>query len=421
MATRFTASLAVVTLVALAPLAAQAQAPGQKPALPEGAGKQLAESLCTGCHQTNMITGSSGYTREGWKELAGTMIDLSKTPADQATLTEYLATHYPPNTRRAPKLVPGPVQITFKEWVVPTLGQRSRDPAQAADGSIWWAGQWGNLIGRINPTSGEMKEYKLPANAMPHTVTIDSKGNVWYAGNKNATVGYLDPKTEKITEYKMPDPAAKDPHTMIFDRKGILWFTLQNSNMAGRLDPATGTVKLVTMKTANSKPYGIKEDADGFLWIACNGSNCLVKMDPATMDLTEVKLPNPATHVRRLDIAADGLIWYVNSSQGKLGRYDPKSGEIKEWDSPSGPKSYPYAILVVDGAVWYNESNQRPDALVRFDPKTETFQSWAIPSGGVHAGIIRHMLPTRDGNLLIHQGATNRIIQVNVQRRAASR
>jgi hypothetical protein len=31
------------------------------------------------------------------------------------------------------------------------------------------------------------------------------------------------------------------------------------------------------------------------------------------------------------------------------------------------------------------------------------------------------MLPTRDGNLLIHQGSTNRIIQVNVQRRAASR
>jgi virginiamycin B lyase len=30
----------------------------------------------------------------------------------------------------------------------------------------------------------------------------------------------------------------------------------------------------------------------------------------------------------------------------------------------------------------------------------------------VYAGIIRHMRPTRDGNLLIHQSSTNRIIRV---------
>jgi virginiamycin B lyase len=111
----------------------------------------------------------------------------------------------------------------------------------------------------------------------------------------------------------------------------------------------------------------------------------------------------------------------VNSSQGKLGRYNPKSGEIKEWPSPSGPKSHPYAIIVVDGIVWYNESGVRPDPLVRFDPATETFQSWPIPSGGVHAGIVRHMSAARGGDLLIHQSATNKIIQVTPQRRAASR
>jgi virginiamycin B lyase len=64
--------------------------------------------------------------------------------------------------------------------------------------------------------------------------------------------------------------------------------------------------------------------------------------------------------------------------------------------------------------VWYCESGQRPDALVRFDPKTEKFQSWAISSGNVYAGIVRHMRPTRDGNLLIHQSSTNRIILVTV-------
>ena len=109
------------------------------------------------------------------------------------------------------------------------------------------------------------------------------------------------------------------------------------------------------------------------------------------------------------------MLWYVNSSRGRLGRFDPTSGDSKEWPSPSGPKSHPYAIAVLDNVVWYNESGVRPDALVRFDPKSEIFQSWAIPSGDVYAGIVRHMRTTREGNLLIHQSSSNRIILVTPQ------
>ena len=413
------ASVAIAAFFSLAPLTAQAQ---QKASgLPEGADKALVEGVCSACHPVSQIVQSSGYTREGWRELVGTMINLAPTPAEQDKITQYLVTHFPPNAKRAPKLVAGDGKITFKEWQVPTLGQRSRDPIEAPDGSIWWVGQWSDLIGRIDPKTGAMKEYPLPSKSKPHTVTIDKAGGIWYTGNGNATIGKIDPASGKVTVYKMPDPAAKDPHSAKFDSKGVLWFTLQNSNMIGRLDPATGDIKLVAMKTPSSKPYGIKIDAQGTPWIACNGSNCLVKVNPATMELTEIKLPTPGTTVRRLDFAPDGLIWYVNSGKGKLGRLDPKTGAIKEWDSPSGPDSHPYAIAVVGGYVWYNESGTRPDVLVRFDPKTEKFQSWPIPSGGVHAGIVRHMRPTRDGNLLIHQGSTNRIILVTLNAGAATR
>ncbi len=139
------------------------------------------------------------------------------------------------------------------------------------------------------------------------------------------------------------------------------------------------------------------------------------------MELKEYKLPLGGTTVRRLDIAEDGMIWYVNSGKGRIGRLDPKTGQTNEWDSPSGPRSHPYAIVVMNGAVWYNESGVRPDPLVRFDIKTETFQSWPIPSGGIYSGIWRHGRGTKEGNLLIHQSATNRIIQVTPKQKAASR
>ena len=374
----------------------------------------LVEQVCSSCHRFNVIPRSSGYTSEGWQELIGTMVDLSHAPDLEDEIVQYLADNYPENTRRASTLVSGDMEIEFTEWQVPTLGQRSRDPVEAPDGAIWWVGQWGNLMGRLDPATGEMTEYPLPENAMPHSVTLDEAGNAWYTGNRNGSIGKLDPETGDITVYPMPDPAARDPHTAVFDQEGILWFTLQRSNMIGRLDPATGDVRLVTAPTEGSRPYGIKVGPEGSLWVACNGSNCLLKVNPETMALKEYKLPIAETTVRRLDIASDGMIWYVNSSQGRLGRLDPETGKATEWPSPSGPKSHPYALAVIDDIVWYNESGVRPDPLVRFDPATETFQSWPIPTGNIYAGIVRHMRPTRDGDLLIHQSSTNRIIRVEI-------
>ena len=122
-------SLAGVFFFMVIPFTAQ----GQQNELPDGDGKQLVEGVCTACHQVNQITRSSGYTPEGWRELIQTMINLSGTPAGE-TVTKYLSTHFPPNTHRQPTLVPGEASITFREWKLPTLGQRTRDPVQTPDG-----------------------------------------------------------------------------------------------------------------------------------------------------------------------------------------------------------------------------------------------------------------------------------------------
>ena len=140
-------------------------------------------------------------------------------------------------------------------------------------------------------------------------------------------------------------------------------------------------------------------------------------IDPDSWKITEYETPDPnpaisrSAHIRRIAITSDDMIWYVDSGRGYIGRLNPKTGEFKEWLSPSGPKSHPYAIEIINDIIWYNESNQRPDALVRFDPETETFQSWAIPSG---IGIIRHMRVTPGGNLVIHQSSTNTVGLVTI-------
>ncbi len=235
MAKLSSALIAVVSVFVIVPVAAQQQ-PAQ---LPEGEGKALVQGMCTACHETNQITRSSGYSREGWREVIQTMVNVSGTPAGE-TITKYLATHFPATTQLKPNLLRGETSITMREWTVPTLGQRARDPVQAPDGSIWWAGMWANLIGRINPNTGEVTEYTLPENAKPHTVTPDPQGNIWYTGNSNGTIGKLDPRTGMITEYKMPDPAAKDPHTAIFDKTGQFVVHLAGEQHGGPLGSGDG-------------------------------------------------------------------------------------------------------------------------------------------------------------------------------------
>ncbi|MDC9521921.1 hypothetical protein PSH55_12455 [Pseudoalteromonas sp. Angola-31] len=76
----------------------------------------------------------------------------------------------------------------------------------------------------------------------------------------------------------MPDKNARDPHTGVFDDAGIFWFTLQHSNMIGRLNPKSGDIKLATLPTKGSRPYGIKLDSNGTPWVSCNGVTVWLKL-----------------------------------------------------------------------------------------------------------------------------------------------
>ncbi len=411
-----TSLVAALSFVALPALAAAPPAAPDTSFLPEGEAKPLIEAFCIACHNPNYIVQSGGYTKEHWQQLLTSMVPLEGTPQLE-TISEYLATNFPPTTDKNPTLISGDVQISFENWQMPTLGQMPRDPVEAPDGMIWWVGQWaaGNLVGRLNPETGEMKEFPLPARTLPHSVTPDSHGNIWVSGNGNGTIVKLDPVTEEMTVYPMPDPAARDPHTMVFDSEGILWFSVQFGNMIGALDPATGDIKLVTAPVENSRPYAMKFDSKGDVWVNCRNTPCIYRVDHDTMEITAFTLPHADSWSRRLALTSDDMVWYGDTERGLIGRLNPETGEITEWPSPSGPNSEPYFMEVIDDIVWYNESGKRPDALVRFDPATETFQSWAIPSAqGFFGGIARHGRATSDGDLLIHQGSSNNIIRVHL-------
>lgn len=406
---RIIASLTVAVLGWTALPVVLAQPSNPEVQLPDGEPKALIEGTCATCHRLDYIPNSRGYTHDGWKELISSMIALPSEVAD--SVVAYLASHFPKKPGTDPVLIPGPVDVTITEWLAPTLGSRPHDPAASADGSIWWAGQFANRLGRVHPETGETQEFLLETpNSGPHGLIEDRDGNVWFTGNYKAYLGKLDPRTGDVTEYPLPE-GVSSPHTPIVDQQGTVWFTTMSGHV-GRLPSETDEMTISTAPTSGSFPYGIQINSKGVPWYVDFWGNRVGSVDPRSGAITEYDLPHPDSRPRRVALTPDDAVWYTDFPRGYLGRFDPATGEVQEWLSPGGTTSQPYAIATIGDVVWYVETYPRPNALVRFDSKTETFQTWAIPSGG---GVVRNMMVAADGKLVLACSGVNRVALVEIE------
>jgi virginiamycin B lyase len=295
----------------------------------------------------------------------------------------------------------GGAPVANNEWEVPHLSgnaprnpgthpDRPRDPYVHPDGSVFFVGQAGNYIGRLDPRSGEFKKYEIDPGTNPHTLIIDPQGMVWYAGNRNAMIGKLDPRDGKITRYPMTDSTVRDPHTMVFDKDGNIWFTNQGSQAVGHLNTKTGALRYVKTGAATN-PYGIVMDSKGHPWFDLFRTNKIGTIDPATMELKTYDLPDPRSRPRRIAVTSDDIIWYGDYSRGFLGRLDPKTGAIEEIPMPGGGGSLPYGMGSDDqDRIWVTENTQNGTRLLGYDPKTKRFFA-TVNIGKQSNNTIRHM------------------------------
>jgi virginiamycin B lyase len=282
-----------------------------------------------------------------------------------------------------------PVEI--KEWTVPYAASHPRDPDAVSADEVWFVGQTGNYLARLDPTTGVFTKHDLADGPGPHNLIVGSDGIVWYAGNLEGYIGRFDPATGALEKIAMPEPGARDPHTLVFDGdESHIWFTVQGGNYVGRLTVADRKVDLIPVPTPGARPYGIVVAPDGVPWVALFGTNKLASIDPQTLQLTEHVLPFPDARPRRLVVTSRGEIYYVDYARGTLGHFDRATGAVEEWPTPSGSRSRPYGMAVDDkDRLWFVETGPSPNDLVGFAPDDGDFFSVTpIPSGG---GAVRHM------------------------------
>jgi len=93
---------------------------------------------------------------------------------------------------------------------------------RAPDGSLWYTGQGANKLGRLDPKTGEFKEYPLKTpNSGPHGLVPGQDGHIWFTASSGGYVGELNPMNGEIAEYRPSAGEEIDPHTPVFDHNGI--------------------------------------------------------------------------------------------------------------------------------------------------------------------------------------------------------
>ena len=155
--------------------AALAQQTGQ--AFPEGPGKSTVVAICGSCHDIGRLT--AGYTPEGWHTVIRMMQSFgAPIPPDQvATITDYLIDSFPEKPRPPAVLINNSTEASIKQWPVATPGSRPHDPLAGRDGSFWYSGQLANVLGRLDPATGQIKEYQLNPMTGPHGLK-EKDGNI---------------------------------------------------------------------------------------------------------------------------------------------------------------------------------------------------------------------------------------------------
>ena len=377
---------------------------------PREPGRELLETQCMYCHGRNFFP-SKQYPEVTWNTFIdvmlgqgaaadrGAMIPAGTLSAqDRQTILAYLTRHFGPSSERRGLRMDAEFPVDeaalgkamYVEYYLPLDKQldaanKQRRTQQAhfdAAGNVWYTDRSvPNRIGRVNPRTGEVKDWMMPdPKADPHGLAVDRDGHVWWAETVGFHLGRLDPTTGSMLRYPMDSTGQRQGrgHSPIVDGKQNVWFTVIGGNMLGKWDRQTGKSTVWKVPTAGAAPYGIALDKDDNVWFAEFRRCKIARFDPRTEKFTEYAAPTQPCTIRRLGVDSTGSVWYGGFNNGKLGRLDPRTGAIKEYDVPM-PFSEPYDVWPDrHDDIWISDGGQG-GALIRFAPRTETFTYYPTP------------------------------------------
>ena len=124
-------------------------------------------------------------------------------------------------------------RVIITQYDLPRLDAQPHDAAVDPDGMIWYSDFGQPFIGRLDPRTAEVKEWRVPAvKPFPPfapgglDLRIGPDGNPWFALLRQGAILKFDKKTEQMTLWSSP-PQTLQPFVgmiAISPRTNMLWF-----------------------------------------------------------------------------------------------------------------------------------------------------------------------------------------------------
>ena len=414
---------------------------------------------CAACHSLAPIVQST-YDTKGWLTTFARMRGYSEqsviaypvelpykvTVRPDPDFAEYLTTINLSSKTKwdyALKTLPRPsgraTRVIITEYDLPDPGRLPHDADLDDKGMVWYNDFREPLLGRLDPRTGETKEWTFPPlkpDFPPGTLSIEPGvgGLLWIPRFRQAGITRFDPRSEKFqswpdlsefnTDHSIDAQVAPAPD-------GTVWYPSGDNLKIYRLDPRTGHIAVYPMYpdyhpeqtgsgiiiqfSYNKKPeghftYGVAADSKSNAYFCDIVGGNIGRVDAKTGKVTLFKTPTLNSGPRRISIDSKDRAWFGEYYANSVGMFDPKTEQFKEWKAPT-PWVGPYpAKQDKHGDVW--TAGMSTDLILRLDPRTGQFVEYMLPT--VNANI-RHIDVDNSSNPIaiwvaeVHQGKIARI------------
>ena len=396
--------------------------------------KQRLFVVCTTCHTLGPILKST-YDESGWKTALVRMWNWSQSssfhkpllspnreqarPGDEE-LARYLSSinlgskaNFDFELKTLPRPRGEDTKVIITEYDLPRADAQPHDTVSDSEGLVWYCDFAEGIVGRLNPRTGEIKEWNNPFVKPGYPggyqdLELDPAGNPWLGRHEFNGFAMFDRKTEKFSNWSIP-PELVSPHTrttfLAVTPQGKVWLKDDQDHKAFLFDPVTQEFKGydqfppgVITKNVQLRPnfpgdvsvnepsrhniYGVNSDSAGNEYGADILGGNILKIDAASGKATMYPTPTPHSGPRRMHFDGQDRFWIGEFYANKIAVFDTKTGEFQEWSHPI-PWYGPYDVAPgKDGWVWTGAMSS--DFITRFNPKTGEFRHYLLPRVGVN-------------------------------------
>ncbi|HEY7980921.1 MAG TPA: hypothetical protein VID19_05510 [Candidatus Eremiobacteraceae bacterium] len=192
--------------------------------------------------------------------------------------------------------------------------------ALGPDGNVWFAEF--SHIAKVTP-AGVVSEFAYPTQ--PNTnqyggVTSGPDGNVWFSESSNNAIGRINPSTGKIKEFKITQGCT--PAAIVTAKDHAMWFAcLDSTPTVGRIS-TSGTIALFPggggFNSNETEQFGAV-GPDGNPWFASGNNNVVFNIDTTTHNVATFSPPLLAgERPDALQTGPDGNIWVTTVGQNHI-------------------------------------------------------------------------------------------------------